>query len=39
VGARSDDLHKCFIGVIGEVAVFKRPLSADEVKKVYDSQK
>lgn len=39
VGARSDDLHKCFIGVIDEVAVFKRPLSADEIKKVYESQK
>ena len=39
VGARSDDLSKCFLGVIDEVAVFKRPLSADEVKKVYESQK
>ena len=39
VGARSDDLHKCFIGLIDELAVFKRPLSADEVKAVYESQK
>jgi hypothetical protein len=39
VGARSDDLRKCFLGVIDEVAVFKRPLSGDEVKGVYESQK
>lgn len=39
VGARSDDLHKCFLGIIDDVAVFKRALSADEVKKVYESQK
>ncbi|HWB58068.1 MAG TPA: LamG domain-containing protein [Chthoniobacteraceae bacterium] len=39
VGARSDDLHKCFIGTIDEVAVFKRALGADEVKAVYESQK
>jgi hypothetical protein len=39
VGARSDDLSKCFLGMIDEVAVFKRPLPAEEVKKVYDSEK
>lgn len=39
VGARADDLHKCFIGLIDEVAVFKRPLSADEVKAIYEAQK
>lgn len=39
VGARADDLHKCFIGTIDDVSVFKRALSADEVKKVYESQK
>jgi hypothetical protein len=39
VGARADIQRWGFAGVIDEVAVFNRPLSADEVKRVYDSQK
>jgi hypothetical protein len=39
VGARVDTFEGCFLGVIDEVAVFNRPLSGDEVKGIYDSQK
>ncbi len=39
VGARADTMGCSFLGVIDEVAVFNRPLSGDEVKEIYDSQK
>jgi hypothetical protein len=39
VGARGDTQENSFIGLIDEVEVFKRALSADEVKGIYDSQK
>ena len=39
VGCRPDNLTGSFLGVIDEVAVFNRALSADEVKGIYDSQK
>ena len=39
VGARGDTLGNSFLGQIGEVEVFNRALSDDEVKGVYDSQK
>lgn len=38
-GARGDTLANTFLGLIREVAVFKRALSDDEVKGVYESQK
>jgi hypothetical protein len=39
VGARGDTFEHCFLGVIDQVAIFKRALSADEIKGIYDSQK
>jgi len=42
VGARPDvsgPMEACFLGTIDELAVFNRPLSEDEVKQVYESQK
>ncbi|HWB59593.1 MAG TPA: LamG domain-containing protein, partial [Chthoniobacteraceae bacterium] len=40
VGARPDGgLVATFIGTIDEVTVFNRPLSANEIKDIYDSQK
>jgi hypothetical protein len=39
VGARGDDQSNGFIGLIDEVMVFKRALTEDEVKGIYDSQK
>jgi hypothetical protein len=39
VAARGDDLDSWFLGAIGELEVFNRALSDDEVKGIYDSQK
>jgi hypothetical protein len=39
IGSRADLLVHSFLGVIDEVAIFNRALSADEIKSVYDSQK
>jgi hypothetical protein len=42
VGGRPDlvgGLQGSFLGVIDEVAVFNRPLSDEEIKSIYDSQK
>lgn len=39
VGARADNVSQTFLGVIDEVAVFNRELSADEIKRIFDSQK
>ena len=39
VGGRSDSFQNTFLGTMDEVAVFKRPLTLDEVKSLYDSQK
>ena len=39
VGARGDTMGGSFLGLIDEVAVFNRPLSDDEVKDIYESQK
>lgn len=38
-GAQPENLSATFLGLIDEVTVFNRPLSADEVKEVYESQK
>ena len=39
VGGRTDSFQTTFLGVIDEVAVFNRPLSDEEVKDIYESQK
>ena len=39
VGAEPGNLGANFVGLIDEVAVFSRPLTVDEVKGVYESQK
>ena len=39
VGARPDSMNSGFLGLINELSVFKRALSEDEVKAVYESQK
>lgn len=38
-GARGDNAENSFIGLIDELMVFKRALSEDEIKGIYDSQK
>jgi hypothetical protein len=39
VGARPDTFEASFLGLIDDVEVFNRPLTDDEVKGVYESQK
>lgn len=39
VGNRADAMESWFLGLIDELAVFDRPLSAEEVKRIYNSQK
>lgn len=39
VGGRSDSFQNTFLGTMDEVAVFKRALSEEEVKGVYEAQK
>ena len=39
VGAFPDNLSGSFLGLLDELAVFNRPLSSDEVKGIYESQK
>lgn len=39
VGTRADLMVHSFLGIIDEVAFFNRPLTPDEIKRIYDSQK
>ncbi|HWB58650.1 MAG TPA: LamG domain-containing protein [Chthoniobacteraceae bacterium] len=39
VGGRSDSFQNTFLGAMSGVAMFNRPLSAAEIKAVYDSQR